>query len=146
VTPPRSLLRGFDGSVLVPPSVAEELAPYVRSAIDAATRRDGCRLSDSALDVAAALEESARANRARRAEVVAVDNLLDSPRLSSGRVDPMHLSGHVAEVGPAEFAALISVTRQAILRRCARGTLPGAHKDAAGHWRIPLSALGGRAA
>jgi hypothetical protein len=80
-------------------------------------------------------------NRESRADVVngVVSDVvapLHERRLAE--VERHHLSG-VAEYGLAEFAALAGVTRQAVLGRINRGTLP-ARKDERGRWRVTIEA------
>jgi hypothetical protein len=140
MTAPRSLLVGFDGCVLVPAAVAEEVAGPFREAL-AALRRDALPLSPAALDVATALEQAAIANRARRTVDAAVDAAVDGPLMGGKVGDVQH--GDVASdevVDLTRAAELRRCTRQAIWARIGRGTLPG-RQDERGRWWIRLADL-----
>jgi hypothetical protein len=136
MTAPRSLLVGFDGCVIVAPAVAEELAEPFRAAV-AQARRNASPLSPAALDVIEALDQAAKANRARRS--VVADVVADlAPTLYPGKVSDVGETG--TEIGLAEVAAMTRRSRQAVLGRLHRGTLPG-RRDHRGYWRIPLAAV-----
>ncbi len=129
----------------IPPAELPELLALVhRGAAFCATNQ--VPLSGAMLarirDLEVTVEAMRPVNRAPSPDVVA--------GVVAGVVTPLHerkvreversLSG--AEYGLTEFAVLAGVTRQAVLGRINRGTLP-ARKDARGHWRVSPAALQG---
>jgi hypothetical protein len=134
--------------VLVGPEVAGEIAGVLRAALVARRSSDAVAISPATLDVVEGLEWLARMNRADRPSVVS-DVVADpAPELSTGTavvMDYGSFHGEGAEIGPAEFASLAGVSRQAILGRLKRGTLAG-RQDARGRWHIAVPAVDGSAA
>jgi hypothetical protein len=63
-----------------------------------------------------------------------------APPLSSGNLEDVSLSEKEPEIGLTEVAALTGTSRQAVLGRVHRRTLPG-RKDDRGRWLVPLKAL-----
>jgi hypothetical protein len=139
------LVAGLDGSVLLPAPVAEVFAPLLRRAMEDAVRRDGFRFPNAVWDELGALEQAARAARAARARGVVAGVVTTTPEtLSPARVvDDMRVSGVLSEeVGVPAAAEILGRSRQAVLARINRGTLPARH-DERGHWMIRRENLGG---
>ena len=120
---PRSLLRNFDGSVIVPARVAEEIAPVLREAMEGRCKRDGWKFTDAAWDVLDGLTVASHLSRAQRL----LDANLDASRSHEhpiGTVDPV-VSASISEVvGLRAAGKVLGCTPQAVHDRVARGTLP----------------------
>jgi hypothetical protein len=128
---PRSLLRNFDGSVIVPARVAEEIAPVLREAMESRCKRDGWKFTSAAWDVLDGLVVAGHLSRARRL----LDAGLDASRGQEhpiGTVDPV-VSASVSEVvGLRAAGKILGCTPQAVHDRVTRGTLP-CRRDERGH-------------
>jgi hypothetical protein len=132
---------GFEGAgYRVPANELPLLAEILRDGRKAA-RANGAALPVWLEERCADLDRIVDVLKAKRADVVA-DVVADlAPTLQVARVGDVSSSVREDEIGLVEFAAHTGVTRQAALGRVHRGTVPGARQNAAGHWRLPRSAV-----
>lgn len=110
-------------TVILKPSVCGELAPYLRKTLLAAQRTDGATFTAATWEVVDDVEALAAAHaRSVVSDVV----VATAPTLSPVKVE---------EVSVTEAAEILDRTRQSVLGRLARGSLPG-RRDAHGQWWI----------
>lgn len=114
------------GVVAVPPAVAAELAPLVRAAMRRAVHEDKATFTAAAWSIADDLDVVARTLRSH----VVADVVAQTP----GRLSPAIVDSCMEVVGTAEAARRLGITKQAVLRRIARGTLPSRRDGRGRHW------------
>lgn len=128
-------LSGLADCVAVSPAQAEIVAPLLRRALERARSVDGWRAPNALWSLVDELDRAACMSRSRR-EVVDEVVATTGKRLSVGILESME-SG---EVDVSEVSRRLRISRQAVLRRISRGTLP-ARRGARGRWLVRLENL-----
>jgi excisionase family DNA binding protein len=129
--PGRTLLRG-DGSVIVPPTVAGEVARILFAHLDARARADGGELSTAARRLLVELQAAAQ-----HTDHSPVFDSVTAPFDSAATGSPTAPAGSVST---AEAAALMGCSPRWIRELCESGRLP-AERVGARVWRIDRAAL-----
>ncbi|MEV0438969.1 helix-turn-helix domain-containing protein [Streptomyces spectabilis] len=131
--PGRSLRRA-DGSVIVPPAVAGEVARILFAHLDARARTDGGELSTAARRLLVELQAAAH-----HADQPAAFDFVTAPFESAATGSTPRESGTVG-VPVAEAAALMECSPRWIRHLITTGRLP-AHRIGARVWAINAAAL-----
>lgn len=122
------LLKGLDGCAILSPRVCETFGPILRLAINDLVRREGLRFPNEVYEELEAIEAAARASRQRRTLSADVA-IARSQSLLSEKVTSVN------ELSVTEAARRGGTSRQAVLARIGRGSLP-ARRDERGRWLI----------
>ena len=117
------LVRGLDGCWVLPGNVANAILPALRRAVDDA-RRVGAQIDPAILAELDAGEQAARLYRERQDVVDGVaGNVARREVRTLSLVKVADVAPFRSEVGTAEAAEILGVSRQAVTARCRRGTL-----------------------
>lgn len=116
-----------EGDVVIPPSAAEAFAPMIAAGL-AKARFDGYHVPGFLWQLSGALTAAAQASRSSRTGVV--NNHAEG--LSNARIEGMS-----NEIRIKDAANAAGVSRQALDRRCRRGTLPFRTDERGWRWVRP---------